>query len=259
MIPPSDESIDQLASLLQDASHVAMLTGAGVSAESGLSTFRDKEEGLWAKYDPLELAHIDAFRRDPELVTKWYHWRFTRARSCKPNAGHFAIGRLQKWFRSRGGRLDLITQNVDGLHQRGGADNVIELHGTILTWRCLRTGERYSLDQIDFSTFPPRSESGGLLRPDVVWFGEMLPADALDAAQQAVAACDAFVSVGTSATVWPAAGFADMAQAGGAAIAELNRETTPLSDKADVSVLGLSASVLRDVCRLLGIEDKEPR
>lgn len=242
---------------LQDASHIAVLTGAGVSAESGLATFRDAEEGLWAKYDPMELAHIDAFHRDPELVTRWYHSRFTRARSCTPNAGHVAIARLQRALSDRGGTLSVITQNVDGLHQRAGTRDVIEIHGTILTWRCLESGRHYELDDIDFTRFPPRSAVGGLLRPNVIWFGEVLPPDALEAAERALHACDAFISIGTSGTVWPAAGFVEIAKANGAATIEMNLEPTQLTDSVDVSLLGPSATTLPLLCKSLGINAAE--
>ncbi len=240
----ASESIERAAEILRSAERVTVLTGAGISAESGLATFRDKEEGLWSKYDPMELAHIDAFHRDPELVTRWYHWRFTKARDCEPNAGHDALAQLQAWLREQKGELTLITQNVDGLHQRAGAKGVIEIHGTILTWRCLDTGAHYELDDIDFSSFPPRSEAGGLLRPNVVWFGEMLPPDALFAAEQAVSACDVFMSIGTSAAVWPAAGFIDVARANGAATMEVNLDPTPITASVDVSLLGKCGDVL---------------
>lgn len=249
---PDPAAVARLADTLRSASNVTVLTGAGVSAESGLATFRDKEEGLWSKYDPMELAHIDAFNRDPELVTRWYHWRFTRARECEPNAGHIALAGLQRWFRSRGGDLALITQNVDGLHQRGGAADVIEIHGTILTWRCLATGAHVELDEIGFDTFPPSSDAGGLLRPNVIWFGESLPPEALEAAEQAISACDVFVSIGTSGMVWPAAGFIEEAKSRGAATAEINLEPTPMTDQVDVSLLGPSAVVLPSVAEAVG-------
>ena len=243
-----DDRFARAVDILGAAERIAILTGAGVSAESGLATFCDKEEGLWSKYDPMELAHIDAFHRDPELVTRWYHWRFTRARDCLPNAGHKAIAEMQRLYRSRGGEVTVITQNVDGLHQRGGAHNVIEIHGTILTWRCLETGRTYDLDGIDFTSFPPKSDAGGLLRPNVVWFGEMLPPAAVEAAENALHTCEVFVSIGTSAAVWPAAGFIDIAQSRGAATLELNLETTPLSERVDVSLLGASAALLPRIC-----------
>jgi NAD-dependent deacetylase len=256
--PPQTDRIERVAGILRRASRVTVLTGAGVSAESGLATFRDKEEGLWSKYDPMELAHIDAFHRDPELVTRWYHWRFTRARDCQPNAGHHALAKIQSELRARGGELSLITQNVDGLHQRAGAADVIEIHGSILTWRCLDTGREYELDDIDFSSFPPRSHTNGILRPNVIWFGETLPPAALEAADAALRDCDAFLSIGTSGTVWPAAGFAELAKANGATTIEINIEPTPLTNVVDVSLLGPSAELLPAVHAVMAAKGDKP-
>jgi NAD-dependent deacetylase len=237
------------ATMLAGAGRVVVLTGAGVSAESGISTFRDKQTGLWAKYDPMELAHIDAFHRDPELVTRWYHWRFTSCKDCLPNPGHAALAEMQRWQAYRGRGCTLITQNIDGLHQKAGSTGVIELHGTILTWRCTISGASTPLDAVDFSAFPPRSGAGGLLRPNVVWFGEMLPRDAVEAAEQATLACDLFLSVGTSAVVWPAAGFAQVAREVGAGVIEINAEATPVSASADVVLRGRSGEILPELLR----------
>lgn len=236
--------MERAGRLLADAKSVVVLTGAGVSAESGLATFREPEQGLWARYDPMELAHIDAFYRDPELVTRWYHWRFTRARDAQPNDGHRALARLQEWLTRDGRGFRLITQNIDGLHQRAGSRDVVELHGTILIWRCTKTGDQYPLDTIDFSSFPPRSSAGGVLRPNVVWFGEALPEKALEAASDAAESCDVFVSVGTSALVWPAAGFIEVARRSGAATIEVNLDATPNSEAVDISLRGSSGELL---------------
>lgn len=239
-----DESLQRAAGWLRGARSVAVLTGAGVSAESGIDTFRDPQGGLWAKYDPMELAHIDAFHRDPELVTRWYHWRFCKCVDCGPNPGHDALARIEHELTGRGGSFLLATQNVDGLHQRAGSQAVVELHGTILTWRSLDTGEHWPIDRIDFSTFPPRSATGALLRPNVVWFGEMLPEDALRQALQAAASCDLLLTVGTSAAVYPAAGLIDVAADAGARVIEINRQRTQASSRADVSLLGPSGQIL---------------
>ncbi|MFI4894082.1 MAG: SIR2 family NAD-dependent protein deacylase [Phycisphaerales bacterium JB058] len=243
--------IEKAALLLREARSVVVLTGAGVSAESGISTFRDKETGLWAKYDPMELAHIDAFHRDPELVTRWYHWRFTRCKDCEPNPGHAALAELQKQTEARGGSFSLLTQNVDGLHQTAGSTNVSEIHGTILTWRCTKTGEHYELDEIDFSSFPPASKAGGLLRPNVVWFGEALPERELERAFHDSSSCDVFMSVGTSSVVQPAASLIELAKGAGASTIEVNLEPTPISEIVDVSVFGKAGEVLP---RLLATE-----
>lgn len=243
------DDLQRAAGWLSDARSVAVLTGAGVSAESGLDTFRDPQEGLWAKYDPMELAHIDAFYRDPELVTRWYHWRFSRCIGCEPNPGHHALARIEKEVGGRGGAFLLATQNVDGLHQRAGSRAVVELHGTILTWRCLDTGAEVAIEEIPFDTFPPRSAAGGLLRPNVVWFGEVLPQGALEAAAQAAAECDLFLTIGTSAAVYPAAGLIDVARDAGARTIEVNREPTGASARVDISLLGPSGTVLPALAR----------
>ena len=230
--------------MLAEARSVVVITGAGVSAESGVSTFRDAEDGLWAKYDPMQLATIEAFHADPELVTRWYHHRFEKCRHCEPNPGHHALAELQQRLTSSGGRFTLLTQNIDGLHQKAGSTDVVELHGSILTWRCMETGEHSSMDDIDFSSFPPMSPAGGLLRPNVVWFGEMLPMDALAKADEAVAECDLFLSIGTSAVVYPAAGYIDSARARGAKTIEINRDPTPISGRVNLAILGRSGEVL---------------
>lgn len=229
---------------LAEARRIVVLTGAGVSAESGVPTFRDKQTGLWAKYDPLELAHIDAFNRDPELVTRWYHWRFLSCKDCEPNPAHVALAELQRRVAARSMRFALLTQNIDRLHQRAGSTDVVELHGNILTWRCTRTGEQVEMKDIAFDVFPPKSRAGGLLRPNVVWFGEMLPQDALRTAYEAVAGCDVFMSVGTSSVVFPAAGFMELAMHRGATTIEINAETTPISGRVDMSLLGAAGEIL---------------
>lgn len=243
-MPGMNEVLSDIAGILRGARSVAVLTGAGVSAESGISTFRDPQDGLWAEYDPMELAHIDAFHRNPELVTRWYHWRFDKCRHCRPNPGHVALARLQREIEARGGRFTLLTQNIDGLHQQAGSTNVVELHGTILRWRCTKTGQEVNMADIPFDRFPPRSEAGGLLRPNVVWFGEMLPEAALRAAWAAAGECDLFLSIGTSAVVQPAASLISVAAARGAKTVEINREPTPISGGVDWSVLGKSGEIL---------------
>jgi NAD-dependent deacetylase len=239
-----DPQLIEVAEHLGRARSVVVLTGAGVSAESGISTFRDPQDGLWAKYDPMALAHIDAFHRDPELVTRWYHWRFEKCRHCIPNAGHIALAALQRAVESRGGTFTLLTQNIDGLHQQAGSTGVVELHGTILRWRCMTSGEEVAMAEIPFDRFPPRSRAGGILRPNVVWFGEALPEAALRAAWDSASRCDLFLSVGTSAVVQPAASFISLAASRGARTVEINREPTPISAEVDWSVMGKSGEVL---------------
>lgn len=239
--------------MLAQARSVVVLTGAGVSAQSGLSTFRDAQTGLWARYDPMELAHIDAFHRDPELVTRWYHARFEKCLSAQPNPGHNALASLEHRLASAGRTFTLITQNIDRLHQRAGSRNVVEIHGNILTWRCTKTGREQDMREIPFDTFPPRSAAGALLRPNVVWFGEMLPQAAVEASQAALSSCDLFLSIGTSAVVWPAAGFIEVARSRGAATVEINRDPTPVSAGVDISIRGLSGEVLPGILTAMSV------
>ena len=239
-----EEMIASLAEKLRASRRVVVLTGAGVSAESGIRTFRDTMEGLWKEFDPATLATPEAFEKNPELVTRWYDHRRLGCLAAEPNPGHTAIAQLERWLAGRSGSLTLLTQNVDRLHQRAGSVNVVELHGSIIEWRCTRTGEKHTPEPQAFAEFPPRSACGALLRPDVVWFGEMLPPEALDAADAAVAACDVFISVGTSSVVYPAAGYVDMARRRGAFTAEVNRDGTPISAWVDVSLRGRSGEVL---------------
>ena len=247
-MPHGDADLDRLARWLAEARRVVVLTGAGVSAESGLATFRDPEQGLWAKYDPMELATIEAFERDPELVTRWYHWRFTRVADAEPNAGHLALADLEALLAPRGPHaFTLLTQNIDGLHQRAGSARVVELHGTILRWRCTRTGLEKPLAELSFDRFPIPSEAGGLMRPCVVWFGEALPETALEASFAALESCDLFLTIGTSAVVYPAAGFLQIARAAGARTAEINRDATPHSALVDIALRGPAGTVLPDL------------
>ncbi len=238
-----------MAACIVEARNVVVLTGAGVSAESGLATFRDPSEAgdaLWSRYDPMELATIGAFERDPELVTRWYHWRFTKCADVDPNPGHDALARLERWLTESKSpeAFTLITQNIDGLHQRAGSVRVVELHGTIHTWRCTETGKETPLRDLSFGSFPVRSGDGGLMRPCVVWFGEALPEAALAIAGAALERCDLFMSIGTSATVQPAASFLRIAKHNGARTAEINRDSTPNTAEVDIALPGASGEIL---------------
>jgi NAD-dependent deacetylase len=205
------------------------LTGAGVSAESGVPTFRDAQTGLWAQFDPLKLATPDAFRRDPKLVWDWYAWRRRLVAKAQPNAAHRALVVLE----DRVGDFVLITQNVDGLHRRAGSRNVVELHGNIGRVKCSREGTIVEHWTEASDAVPRCAGCGALLRPDVVWFEEMLPADALQAAEDAARRCQILLVVGTSAEVYPAAALPDHAKSAGAAVVEINPHPTQLSDVAD--------------------------
>jgi len=239
-----DGLIREAAATLSSARRVVVLTGAGISSESGIPTFRDALTGLWSKYDPAELATPEAFARNPELVSRWYDERRCQVARCRPNAGHIALAELQRAMLAKDLSCSLVTQNVDRLHQTAGAMNVIELHGTLWVWRCLDCRQRGEESGPAFESYPPRCRCGGLRRPDVVWFGEMLPEDAICAAQEAVAWCDYFISVGTSSVVYPAAGLIEQALAAGAKTLEVNLQPTPFSEHATWSIRGKSGEVL---------------
>jgi NAD-dependent deacetylase len=244
----SHEHVAEVRVRLASAKHVVVLTGAGVSAPSGIPTFRDALAGLWAKYDPAELATAGAFGRNPGLVTQWYDERRLQVLRCTPNAGHLALVVLERQIAERGGRFTLITQNVDRLHQRAGSGRVVELHGSLLVWRCTKTGaEQEFLDAVPLGEYPPRSPAGGLFRPGVVWFGEVLPQGAIEAAEKAAGECDLFLSLGTSDMVYPAAGLIETAAMSGARTCEINLDETPNSRVADWSIRGRCDEVLPEL------------
>jgi NAD-dependent deacetylase len=220
-----NELIGRAARDLQSAKMVVALTGAGISVESGIAPFRGKG-GLWEKIDPMEVAHIDAFMADPARV-----WQVLikdmkeMLDSARPNDGHKGLARLEQ----DGILTTVITQNVDGLHQAAGNTDVIEFHGSFAWQSCLACGKRQPTRAIDMRTIPPRCACGGILRPDCVFFGEMIPSQALYRSQQAAAACDVMLVVGTSATVYPAAAMPVIAKQHGARIIEINPEATSLT------------------------------
>jgi len=228
---------------------VVVLTGAGVSAESGIPTFRDAMEGLWAKYDPMQLATPEAFDRDPEMVTRWYDWRREKCAAVKPNPAHLALARMEEYLTTQECSFTLLTQNVDRLHQAAGSSNVVELHGTLWVWRCTRCGTEREEREVPFREYPPRCACGAARRPGVVWFGEMLPEAALKAADDALATCDFFLSIGTSAVVEPAASFIHIARRHAAKTVEINRDATPVSRVVDWSLLGKAGEVLPELAR----------
>jgi NAD-dependent deacetylase len=226
---------------LRDAQAVAVLTGAGVSAESGVPTFRDAQTGLWANFDPRELATPAAFARNPRFVWDWYAHRRERLAAAKPNPGHHALAAIEPCYRM----FTLITQNIDGLHQAAGSVNVVELHGSIARVKCSRgcgVVAQWTEAQPDE---PPRCpRCGAFLRPDVVWFEEMLPPAALAQAEDAASICDVLLVVGTSAEVYPAAALPRTAQRAGATVIEINPEDTPLSARVDHVLRGPAGVVL---------------
>lgn len=241
----------ELIESLRHAKHVVATTGAGVSAESGVPTFRDAQTGLWAKYEPTELAAPRAFHKDPKLVWEWYQWRRDKVLSVHPNPGHYALVELG----SRWPKFDLITQNVDGLHQQAGSQNVIELHGSIMTARCFDRGHQSEFWPESSEQCPPVCEiCASLMRPNVVWFNESLPKRAIDEAMRASRECDVFFSIGTSSIVYPAAALATNALESGAVVIEINPNETPLTSMATYSIVGPSGIVLPELLAKLAGE-----
>ena len=228
-----------LESLLSKKTKVVVLTGAGISAESGVPTFRG-EDGLWKKFRPEELATFDAFMANPQLVWEWYEYRRKIIEEIKPNPGHLALVEFQNYFE----RFDLVTQNVDGLHEQAGSKNVIELHGNIKRNKCIRCGIKYDTLENTVPGIPPKCACGGNIRPDVVWFGEMLPQDALHYAFQVSSECDLFFTVGTSAIVHPAASLPLLAKRNGAYVVEVNIEPTEISRIVDESLMGKAGEIM---------------
>lgn len=222
------------AKLLKSAVKVAVLTGAGVSAESGLPTFRSNG-GYWRTHRFEDLATPEGFARDPKFVWTWYEERRRAIAQAKPSAGHNALVTLEK----QKPVFTLITQNVDGLHDLAGSQNIIKLHGDIWTVRCLKCGEQRT-DRSQLEELPPHCACGGMLRPGVVWFGEALPPSAMERAAAAVRAADVLIVAGTSAQVYPAAGLISLASA----TIEINTEATPFSDAVTFSLRGTSAELL---------------
>jgi NAD-dependent deacetylase len=284
---PGLPGLTEAAELARAARRVVVLTGAGMSAESGVPTFRDAQTGLWQRYSPEQLATEDAWYADPDLVWSWYQWRARLVRSCSPNAGHRAIA---AWQRALGGSPDdgapgsgpsagslvISTQNVDDLHERAGAEVLAHLHGSLFDVRCAdcgtpaehdpgsagdgtkdpagpsapAAGSEADLEQLLRSS-PPQCASctTGRLRPGIVWFGEMLPERALEDTYSALDACDLAVVVGTSAVVQPAASLPYVALGAGAAVVEVNPEVTEFSTAATVHVPGTAATVLPALAR----------
>jgi len=235
----------ELIEQLKTAKSVIFFSGAGISAESGIPTFRGKD-GIWNKLRPEELANFDAFMRNPQLVWEWYNYRKSIVHQSKPNAGHLAIVEMEKYFEN----VIVITQNVDNLHRRAGSKTIYELHGNIERNFCIKCKKRYD-GELDFKDGIPKCKCGGLIRPDVVWFGEFLPADQFQLSEKAARNCDMFFIVGTSAIVYPAASLVHVAKSNGAFLVELNIEETEASSLADVSLFGESGKVLPQIIELL--------
>lgn len=224
---------------LAEADRIAALTGAGTSAESGIPVFRGAG-GLWQQHRPEDLATPEAFARNPKLVWEWYDWRRTQVATAAPNPGHLALVALEQ----SSSHFTLITQNVDGLHDRAGSHHVLKLHGDLWRLRCIGCGHESQNTEVPLSALPPHCGCGALLRPAVVWFGEALPSEVLRAASQAAVQAQVFLVIGTSALVQPAASLPLLARQNGARVVEINQERTALSAHVDVSLCGAAGELL---------------
>ena len=228
---------DTVAQKLKDSRKIVFVTGAGISQESGIPTFRGKD-GYWRKYDPMKLASIDAFYDDPKLVWEWYDDRRKNILSVKPNEGHFAISQMEE-FKD----VVVLTQNIDGLHQRSGSTNVLELHGSIIRIKCTVCDFVGNITE-NFESLPPKCKCGSMLRPDVVWFGEPLPQNIWQSAIKEASICDVMIIVGTSLVVSPANTLPVYAKQNGAILIEVNPEKTVMSNDMALSIQATSAEVL---------------
>jgi len=240
---------DTLIQKLKSAKSIAVLTGAGISAESGVPTFRG-EEGLWKKFRPEELANFNAFINNPKLVWEWYSYRRKLIQEVSPNPGHYALAKLEQHYPS----FTLITQNVDNLHRLAGSSNIYELHGNIMRNRCVDCNRYFEEIHLDQNKDVPHCECGGLIRPDVVWFGEMLPEKEIRLSVNATLRADVFFSIGTSTVVYPAASLPLDAQQAGAFVVEINIEPTVISSRVNEFIMGKSGEVLPKLIETLGIQ-----
>ncbi|MFQ5810844.1 MAG: NAD-dependent deacylase [Armatimonadota bacterium] len=239
--------MDAATQALRGARRVAVLTGAGVSADSGVPTFRGPD-GLWRNFRPEDLATPEAFARDPQLVWEWYDWRRQRIAEAEPNAGHLALAELEGMFP----KFTLITQNVDGLHEAAGSRNIVELHGCIWRVRCTAEGTVTENRDVPLGEIPPRCGCGALLRPDVVWFGEAMPPEAIAEACEAAEMAQVMLVVGTSALVYPAAALPHLTSQQDGAIIEVNPEPTMLPDVTHIVLRGGGAEVLPQLVAAVG-------
>ena len=228
---------EKFSDRLKEAKKIVFVTGAGISQESGIPTFRGKD-GYWRKHDPMKLATIDAFYDDPKLVWEWYEDRRKNILNAYPNPGHEAIAELEKSV-----KVVVLTQNIDGLHQRAGSSDVLELHGSIIRIKCTVCDYQSEITT-SFEELPPKCKCGNILRPDVVWFGESLPQDVWGRAIGEAGSCDAMIVAGTSLVVSPANTLPIYAKQNDAVLVEVNPEQTVMSDDMDVSIRGSSAEIL---------------
>jgi NAD-dependent deacetylase len=231
--------IDKAIEKLIDTKYLLVITGAGISAESGIPTFRGND-GLWQNYRAEDLATPWAFERNPEVVWRWYDWRRGIIGRAELNPGHLAIKQLEELYDD----FFLITQNVDGLHGRTGIKNMVEIHGNLWRARCTKDGRTSMLMDVPLKSIPPTCECGNILRPDVVWFGESIPSDWLQKSYDVIDMCDTLVVAGTSGVVYPVASFPQSVKERGGCVIEINIEPTPISSIADISLFGKSGDLL---------------
>lgn len=236
------ELIEIAARRLGEAKRVLVLSGAGISAESGIPTFRDAQTGLWQQYNPVELASPDGFRANPRLVWDWYEYRRDIVRNSHPNPGHFALAELEQHYPDQD--FLIVTQNVDQFHQQAGSVNVVELHGRIMENRCFEEGRVISDTELDKSSVPPRCPCGAYARPGVVWFGEPIPEEAFAFGYVAACESDVCLVVGTSGMVQPAAGLPAQARYAGAFLIEVNNQESALTEICHIHLNGKSGEIL---------------
>jgi NAD-dependent deacetylase len=242
MIDVDDTS--RAKAILAEASHVAIFTGSGISADAGIPTYRG-EEGLWEGEPIVKVAHPAGFAADPVGVWEWYNKRRTQLGVIQPSAGHRALAMWESQLVAKGGSLTICTQNIDGLHTLAGSTRVFELHGSMLRARCCDCRYQRDIGHAPMNPLPPKCpQCSGILRPAVVWFTESLPMDAWNGAEEAATQCDTFLTIGTSAIVYPAAGLIDLAIRSGARTVEVNLDATPYSDEVDISLRGRAADIL---------------
>jgi len=241
-VSDTGRDLERAAGFLQEARSVVVSTGAGMSKESGIPTFRDAPNALWEKFDPAKLASEEGFLADPPLVWQWYEERRRMISTAEPNPGHRAIARLEPHFEN----FTLVTQNIDDLHRKAGSRNIVEMHGNIFRYKCFNL--HHPIDTLpQDERVPPRCRCGSLIRPDVVWFGELLPEQAVERAYTALRKCDVMLVVGTSGVVYPVAGFPEVARAHGARIVEINPESTAITRVAHIFLEGPAGGVLPEL------------
>jgi len=247
-VDEKDRLIKKAAEIIKSARSLFVLTGAGISAESGIPTFRGAD-GLWKNYSATELATPQAFDKNPKLVWEWYHWRQSIILKARPNPAHYAVVELEK----RSDKFLLLTQNVDNLHRRAGSRNVLELHGNIFRTRCMQCQKttEYDSEKEHEDIELPVCECGGLLRPDVVWFGEPIPQDIWRNSLSFLNNADAALICGTSGVVWPAAAIPEIAKQCGAKTIEINLEPTPISRVVDISIQGKAGEILPKIVKMI--------